>query len=114
MEKKAKENPKPKPKEPEPKPVSKPEPVVVKTPEYKPEPPAPKPVVIETAPVRPPVVKDKEEKIIQKDRLKITLVTVKIDGVAYEYKKEEYAWGGVYYYRDGKNITEPTFEKETE
>ncbi|MFL5763420.1 MAG: hypothetical protein ACJ77K_05705 [Bacteroidia bacterium] len=126
-QKKDKENAKPKPKEPAPnpkpeapKPVqaelppSKPEPVVVKQPENKPEPVKPKPIIVETAPERPAVVKDKEEKIIQKDRLKITLVTVKIDGVAYEYKKEEYAWGGVYYYRDGKNITEPTFEKETQ
>jgi len=126
-QKKDKENAKPKPKEPTPnprpdppKPVqaetppSKPEPVVVKQPEYKPEPPPAKPIIVDPTPERPPVVKNKEEKIIQKDRLKITLVTVKINDQVFEYKKEEYAWGGVYYYRDGKNITEPTFEKETE
>jgi hypothetical protein len=127
MQKIAKENPKPKPKEPTPvpkaeppKPVqaqlppSKPEPVAVKPPEYKPEPPPAKPIVVDFTPETPPVVKNKEEKIIQKDRLKITLVTVSINGVPYEYRKEEYSWGGVYYYRDGKNITEPTYEKETE
>jgi hypothetical protein len=126
-QKKDKENAKPKPKEPTPQPKpeppkpvqaalppSNPEPVAVKQPEYKPEPPKPKPVVVDVTPEAPPVVKNKEEKIVQKDRLKITLVTVSINGTPIEYKKEEYAWGGVYYYRDGKNITELTFEKETE
>jgi hypothetical protein len=114
MQQKAKENPKPKPKEPDPKPISKPEPVVVKQPEYKPEPPQPKPIVTEPVVEAKPIVKNKEEKIIQKDRLKITITVVKVNDLSYEYKKEEYSWGGVYYYRDGKNITEPTYDKETE
>ncbi|HEY0031122.1 MAG TPA: hypothetical protein VGC65_10220 [Bacteroidia bacterium] len=127
-QKKDKEIAKPKPKEPPPAPP-KPEPpkpvaqtippsnpvaVVVKQPEYTPEPAKPQvtPSVI-VAPYKP-VVKNKEEKIIQRDRLKITVITVTINGTAFEYKKEEYSWGGTYYYRDGKNITEPTFDKETE
>ncbi len=126
-QKKDKENAKPKPKEPTPnprpeppKPVvkelppSNPIPVVVKQPEYTPEPPKPKPVVVEPVVIYKPAEKDKVEKIIQKDRLKITIITVKINEVYFEYKKEEYAWGGVYYYRDGNNITENTFNKDTE
>lgn len=124
---KDKENAKPKPKEPTPnprpeppKPVtqelppSKPIPVEIKQPEYTPEPPKPKPVVVEPVIDYKPAVKDKVEKIIQKDRLKITIIIVKINEVDFEYMKEEYAWGGVYYYKNGKNITERTYEKDTE
>lgn len=126
-QKKNKEAAKPKPKEPTPnprieppKPVtqtlppSKPIPVVVKQPEYVPDPPKKKPIVVEPEVPQKPIVKNKEEKIIQKDRLKITIITVTVNDVPYEYKKEEYSWGGTYYYRDGKNITEPTYEKETD
>ncbi len=126
-QKKDKENAKPKPKEPTPNPrpvppttvtqtlpPSNPIPVVVKQPEYTPEPPKPKPVVVEPVIDYKPAVKNKEERIIQKDRLKITLIIVKINEVDYEYKKEEYAWGGVYFYKDGKNITQNTFDKDTE
>ncbi len=115
MQKKAEANPKPKPKvEPPPPPVSKPIPVEVKQPEYKPEPVKPKPVVKEPEIPQKPIVKNKEEKVIQKDRLKITIIIVTINETPYEYKKEEYAWGGVYFYKDGRNITENTFDKETE
>lgn len=114
--KKDKEAAKPKPKEtPKPQPVPEPpKPVVVKEPEVKPEPPKPKPVVVEPVVPDKPIVKNKEEKIIQKDRLKITITIVTVNDIPYEYKKEEYSWGGTYYYRDGKNITEPTYEKETD
>ncbi|MDF2438508.1 MAG: hypothetical protein K0Q95_2884 [Bacteroidota bacterium] len=124
---KAEANPKPKPKPPapNPKPVtttpppqtlppSNPIPVAVKPPEYKPEPPKPKPVAKEPETVYKPVTKNKVEKVIQEDRKKITVVTVTIDGIDYVYKKEEYNWGGVYFYCDGKNITENTFTKQTE
>ncbi len=115
MQKKAEANPKPKPKTPPPTPpVSNPIPVEVKQPEYKPEPAKPKPVVKEPEIPQKPIVKNKEEKVIQKDRLRITIIIVTIDNIPYQYKKEEYAWGGTYYYKDGKNITESTFEKETE
>ena len=30
------------------------------------------------------------------------------------YKKEEFSWGGVYFYKSDKRITELTFEKETD
>jgi hypothetical protein len=115
MIKKAESNPAPKPKTPPPPPpVSKPIPVEVKQPEYKPEPPKPKPVVTATeAPVKP-IVKNKVEKAIQEDRRKITVITVTIDGVDHVYRREQYAWGGLYYYKDGRNITESTFDKETE
>jgi hypothetical protein len=124
---KAEANPKPKPKPPAPNPrpvtppppaqttpPSNPIPVAVKPPEYKPEPPKPKPVI--TTPDVPykPVTRNKVEKVIQEDRKKITIVTVSIDGVDYIYKKEEYSWGGIYFYCDGKNITENTFNKQTE
>ena len=126
-QKKDKEAAKPKPAEPtpnprveppkkldQPTPPSNPVPVAVKQPEYTPEPPKPKPVVEEPVFVYKPVVKNKEEKVIQKDKLKITIITVKINDVNFEYKKEEYSWGGTYYYLNGKNITQPTFEKDTE
>lgn len=101
-------------KEAPPLPPSKPIVAAVKQPEYKST-----PEVIKRDPPTPdppskPAVKDKEERIIQKDRLKITLVTVKIDGVAFMYKKEEYSWGGTYFYKNEKNITESAFSKETE
>lgn len=114
MQKKAEANPKPKPKVETPKPVSNPIPVEVKQPEYKPEPEKPKPVVVVPDVPQKPIVKNKEEKVIQRDRLKITIIIVKINDVPYEYKKEEYAWGGIYFYKDGINITEGTFNKETE
>ncbi len=126
-QKKDKENAKPKPKEPTPnpkpeppKPVvqtlppSNPEPVVVKQPEVTPEPPTPKPVVAQPVIDYKPATKNKVEKIIQKDRLKITIIMVTINNEEYEYKKEEYTWGGLYYYKDGQNITERTYEKDTE
>jgi hypothetical protein len=127
MVKKAEDNPKPKPKPPAPNPrqetkpipapstpPSNPIPVVVKQPEYKPEPVKPKPApVVAEIPVKP-IVKNKEEKTIQEDRRKLTIITVNIDGVDYVYRREHYSWGGLYYYKDGKNITESTFEKETE
>jgi hypothetical protein len=124
---KAEANPKPKPKPPTPNPrpvtttpppqttaPSNPIPVAVKPPEYKSEPPKPKPLISQPETVYKPVTKNKVEKVIQEDRKKITMVTVTIDGVAYLYKKEEYNWGGIYFYCDGKNITENTFNKQTE
>jgi hypothetical protein len=114
MQKKAEAAPKPKPKVETPKPVSNPIPVEVKQPEYKPEPEKPKPVVVVPEVPQKPIVKNKQEKVIQKDRLKITVIVVTINEVPYEYKKEEYSWGGVYFYKNGRNITEGTFEDETE
>ncbi|MCW3083723.1 MAG: hypothetical protein JWP12_1089 [Bacteroidetes bacterium] len=127
MEKKAEANPTPKPKPPTPNPraettppptqtiaPSNPIPVAVKQPEYKPEPPKPKPVEVIPDPPAKPIVKNKVENVVQEDRRKITNITVTIDGVDYVYKKEEYNWGGVYFYKNGKNITESTYNKETE
>jgi hypothetical protein len=114
MVKKAESNPAPKPKPVVPPPVSKPIPVAVKPPEYKPEPPKPKPPVVEPVVPAKPIVKNKEEKIIQEDRRKLTIIVVNIDGVDYTYRREQYNWGGLYYYKDGRNITESTFYKETE
>jgi hypothetical protein len=127
QQEKDKERAVPKPKEPTPNPrpetvakevpplgSSKPIPVAVKQPEYKSEPEKIKRDPTVPDPPSKPVVKDKEERIIQKDRLKITLVTVKIDGVEFNYKKEEYSWGGTYFYKNERNITESAFFKETE
>ena len=50
-----------------------------------------------------------------KNNNKISLVGPKIYfAPGYEYKKEEFGWGGVYFYKDGVSISERTFEKETE
>lgn len=127
MVKKAEANPTPKPKPPVPNPrtetkpppptptpVSKPIPIEVKQPEYTPTPPKPKPVILEPETPVKPIVKNKEERFIQEDRKKINIVTVTIDGVPYVYKREEYSWGGIYYYKEGKYITESTYYKETE
>jgi hypothetical protein len=127
MQKKAEASPIPKPKPPAPNPrpssppvpeqtlpPSKPIPVEVKQPEYHPEPPKPKPPVVVPDPPRKPVVRNREEKIIQEDRKKVTIVTINIDGKDYVYKMEEYAWGGVYFYKDGKYITERMFSTDTQ
>ena len=127
MQKKAEAHPIPKPKPPAPNPrptttptvqptlpPSKPIPIEVKQPVYTHEEPKKKPpVVIPDIPPKP-IVKNKVEKSYQEDRKKVTVVTVTIDGVDYIYKKEEYAWGGVYFYKDGRYITSNTFDKETE
>lgn len=75
---------------------------LVKQSEIKPSPPSSK-----------PSVKNKVEKIIQEDTRKITIVTFIIDSREYVYKKEEYGWG-VFFYKDGKSITESTFRNETQ
>ena len=115
-QKKDKEAAKPKPKEPPPPPLVEPKSIVQSTAPSNPipEPPKPKPAVVEPVFEYKPAVKNKEEKVIQKDRLKITIIIVKINDIDFEYKKEEYTWGGTYYYLNGKNITQPTFEKDTD
>ncbi len=127
MQKKAEASPIPKPKPPTPGPrpttppvpekklpPSNPIPVEVKQPEHTPEPPKPKPPVPDPPPPRKPVVKNKEEKIIQEDRKKVTIVTVNIDGKDYIYKMEEYNWGGTYFYMNGKYITERMYFVDTQ
>ncbi len=129
MQKKATEHPVPKPKPPTPPPppppspppppppkvVSKPIPVEVKQTEYKPDPPKPKPVVAETATPIKKMEKEIVVRVVQEDRKKTTIVEVTVLGKnKYEYKKEEFAWGGIYFYKDGFNISDRTFEKETE
>jgi len=64
-------------------------------------------------PPLPPVVRTVVERVVQQDKLKITYRTVTINDVAFEYRKEEFSWGGVYFYKGPKNITEATFEKDT-
>ena len=127
QQKKDKESAVPKPKDPTPNPrpekppvaktetpPSKPIPVAVKQPEYKSTPEVKKKEDPQPDPLRKPVIKDREEKIIQKDRVKITVITVKIDDLEFQYKKEEYSWGGIYFYKNERNITESAFAKETE
>ncbi|HET6226602.1 MAG TPA: hypothetical protein VFF27_10005, partial [Bacteroidia bacterium] len=124
---KDKEHAPPKPKEPAPNPrptpppVAKTEtppsksiPIAAKQPEYKSTPEPRKTAELAVDPPAAPNPKEREERIIQKDRLKITMVTVKVSGQEFVYRKEEYSWGGVYFYRDEKNITESTYAKETE
>lgn len=124
---KDKEKAVPKPKEPTPNPrpeppvipktetpPSKPIPIAVKQPEYKSTPEPKKVVETPADPPPKPNPKDTEERIVQKDRLKITFVTVRTSGTEYTYRKEEYSWGGIYFYKNDKNITESAFLKETE
>lgn len=58
--------------------------------------------------------KIKDKKVIQQDAKKITLITISIDEKDYIYKKEEYSWGGVFYYKNDVSITGDTFLAETE
>lgn len=95
-------------------PPSNPIPIVVKENIYKPEPPKKKPVVVPPPTPQKPIVKNKTVKVIQEDRRKTTIVIVNVDGVDHIYKKEEFSWGGIYFYKADKRITELTFEKETD
>ena len=58
--------------------------------------------------------KIKDKRVIQQDAKKITLITISIDEKDYVYKKEEYSWGGVFYYKNDLTITGDTFLTETE
>ncbi len=58
--------------------------------------------------------KIKDKKVIQEDTRKFTIITITIDDEDYIYKKEEYDWGGVFFYKNGVAITENTFKSETE
>lgn len=58
--------------------------------------------------------KIKDKRVIQQDTKKITYITISIDEKEYVYKKEEYSWGGVFYYKNDVTITGDTFLTETE
>jgi hypothetical protein len=58
--------------------------------------------------------KIKDKRVIQQDSKKITLITISIDEKDYIYKKEEFSWGGVFYYKNDMSITGDTFLAETE
>lgn len=70
------------------------------------------PVVNKSEPVSKPTGKNKVVKVISEDYKKYTIITITIDGKDIIYKKEEYNWG-MFFYKDGKRITEDTFTKET-
>ena len=129
MQKQATEHPTPAPKPPPPpipkpippppppsKPieVSKPIPIIVKQKEEVHEQPSVKKK--ETSIVVPEKKSEKNsvEKIFQDDRKKTTIVIITLDGVDYIYKKEEFNWGGTYFYKNNVNITEGTYRSETE
>lgn len=127
MQKKAEANPIPKPKPPTPNPrptytppvqptlpPSNPIPVDVKQPTYVTTPPKKKQIVMAPEVPPKPIVKNKTEKNFQRDRVRVTVITVNINGVDYEYSREEYAWGGTFYYKNGRNVTASCFDKETE
>lgn len=128
MQKKDEEHPVPAPKPPKPNPhpvsppppppppvaKSKPIPIVVEQPKITHEVEKPKPVVVVPPTPQHKIVRTVDRKEIQEDRKKITIVTVTIDGTEFIYKKEEYKWGAVYFYKGPVFITERTFEKETE
>lgn len=56
----------------------------------------------------------KDKKVVQQDTKKITTITITIDEKDYIYKKEEFDWGGTFYYKNGVSITENTYRAETE
>jgi hypothetical protein len=58
--------------------------------------------------------KIKDKKVIQQDSKKITIITINSDGKDYIYKKEEFSWGGTFFYKNDVSITESTFINETE
>ena len=58
--------------------------------------------------------KIKDKKVTQMDTKKITNITIVIDDKEYIYKKEEYDWGGVFFYKNGMGITSDTYRMETE
>ncbi len=58
--------------------------------------------------------KIKDKKVIQQDTKRITTITIIIDEKEYIYKKEEYDWGGTFFYKNGVGITADTFKAETE
>lgn len=58
--------------------------------------------------------KIKDKKVIQQDTKRITTITIIIDDKEYLYKKEEYDWGGTFFYKNGTSITADTFKTETE
>lgn len=58
--------------------------------------------------------KIKDKKVIQQDTKRITTITIIIDDKEYLYKKEEYDWGGTFFYKNGMAITADTFKSETE
>ena len=58
--------------------------------------------------------KIKDKKVIQQDTKRITTITIVIDEKEYIYKKEEYDWGGTFFYKNGVAITADTYRSETE
>lgn len=61
-----------------------------------------------------PNIKIKDKKVTQMDTKKITIITINSYGIDYIYKKEEFGWGGTFYYKNDISITESTFVSETE
>jgi hypothetical protein len=109
-----KEIPKEKPKEEKPKEESKPIPIVVEKKEEIHEKEKPKPKSpVQVAPEKKSN-KNITEQTIQDSRKKITIINVNIDGNEYVYRKEEWVWGGIYFYKNNVFITERTFALETE
>ena len=95
--------------------VSKPIPIEIKQPEVVHEPPPP-PKKKDPPRVDPPkkIEKSSIERIFQDDRKKTTVITVTINHEDILYKKEEYNWGAVYFYKNNTYITETTYRTETE
>jgi len=49
----------------------------------------------------------------EEDNRKITRVIVNYDGVATEYRKVKHAWGGTFYFRNGRSVSATVFKLET-
>ncbi len=110
-------NPRPEPPPPTPPPVvekSNPIPITVVQPVYTHVEEGPLPQGVEVVTAYKQINRTVARKVIQEDRRKLTVVTVTIDGIDIIYRKVEYNWGGIYYYKENANITERSFAKETE
>lgn len=56
----------------------------------------------------------KDKKVTQYDTKKITTIIINIDNTDYTYRKEEYDWGGLFFYKNDVQITADAFKIETE
>ncbi len=52
------------------------------------------------------------EKIITDEKKTLKIIIVNFDGIANEYKEVKHNWGGLYYFKNGQNISKTYFETE--
>jgi hypothetical protein len=55
----------------------------------------------------------KNETVETDDYKKTTTITIKIDEVVTTYRKVEWKWGGTYYFKNGKGISQAIYYLDT-